>query len=112
MKTNLEICNETEEILKKLDNIYGANKCKDILRNYIAFLSLKKREKIKYGNSNILIRNRSEYGSAYEVVEIINEILKTQKIIKHECRYLKRDDLRKNLDEAMKKSKKSMKKNY
>lgn len=60
MKTNVAICDETEEILNKLDNVYGASKCKDVLRNYILFLQLNKREKNKYGNRNIFIRNQSE----------------------------------------------------
>jgi len=90
MKSNVAICDDTEEILNKLDNIYGASKCKDVLRNYISFLQLNKREKNKYGNSNILIRNQSEYGSVDEVVEIISEILKMP------YRYLRREDLEKH----------------
>lgn len=98
MKTNVAICDETEEILNKLDNVYGANKCKDVLRNYISFLQLNKREKNKYGNSNIFIRNQSEYGSVDQVVKIISEILKMP------YRYLKREDFDRNKsDESYKK---------
>lgn len=97
MESNLSVCIDTEEILNKLDNIYGAKKCKDVLRNYISFLQLKKQEKIKYGNSNILIRNQSEYGSVYQVVEIIGEILKKENIVKTSFRYLRRDDIRRNV---------------
>lgn len=96
MESNLIINAEEEKILNELKNIYGTEKCIDVLKNYISFVNLKKDKKINFGNYNILIRNQSEYGSVYQVVEIIWRILKTEKIINTQYRYLERNEIRKN----------------
>lgn len=96
MESNLIINAEEEKILNELKNIYGTEKCIDVLKNYISFVNLKKDKKINFGNYNILIRNQSEYGSVYQVIEIIWKILKTEKIINTQYRYLERNEIKKN----------------
>ncbi len=91
--------NEVEKLLNDIDGIYGARKCKDILRNYAVFLSMKKGKKLKDVNYNIFINNRSEYNYYEKVVEIIEKLLKENDIIKTDCKYLKREDIRKEKNE-------------
>ena len=85
-----------KEILEELDNIYGTDKCKDVIKNYVSYIKMKKEGQIKFGNYNILIRNKSEYGSSEKLVEIIWKILKTNNIISTQYKYLERDEIRKS----------------
>ena len=85
-----------KEILEELDNIYGTDKCKDVIKNYVSYIKMKKEGQIKFGNYNILIRNKSEYGSSEKLVEIIWKILKTNNIITTQYKYLERDEIRKS----------------
>ena len=86
--------NEVDELLKNIDSVYGARKCKDVLRNYAIFLKMKKGKNLRDVNYNIFINNRSEYNYYEKVVEIIEKLLKENNIIKTNCRYLKREDIR------------------
>lgn len=86
---------DTEEVLNELDTIYGASKCKDVLKNYITFIRLKKENEISYGNYNIFIRNHSEYGFCKDVIKVIGKILKTENIITTSYKYLEKEDIKK-----------------
>lgn len=46
-----------EELLKELDNIYDSEKTKEVLKNYITYVELRKEKKVKFGTYNIYIRN-------------------------------------------------------
>ena len=85
---------EAEESLKTMDSIYGAKKCKEVLRNYLAFLSMKKGKELKTLNYNIFINNKSESDSYKRIVEIIEELLIKNEAIATNCRYLKREDIK------------------
>lgn len=85
----------TEDVLKDLDKIYGIGKCKDIVKNYAMYLSLDKEEKQKIGTYNVLIRNRTEYSSAKQLVDVIWALLIVNNIISTKYRYIERDELKK-----------------
>lgn len=42
MESNLSINGEEEKILNELKNVYGTEKCIDVLKKYISFVNLKK----------------------------------------------------------------------
>lgn len=84
---------ETEEMLEEIDEIYGANKCKDIMKNYVSYIEMKKKGEIHFGNYNILIRNASEYDSSYRLVKVIAKILKANGIINTTYRYLEKEEI-------------------
>ena len=90
---------ETEELLKPLDNIYGAKKCKEILKNYITFLDMRDTKQLKRLNYNIFINNRSEHSYYENVVEIIEKVLMKKNIINVKGRYLKKEHLKKEKGE-------------
>jgi len=92
----LNLLNEkTLNILKRSENIYGLDKCQNVILNYAKYIVLKKNGVIKFGNYNIIINNNSEYTSGTELVEIIKDILQAEDIIKSNYRYLNRDELKK-----------------
>lgn len=93
---------EINEILNEADKIYGAKKCKDILKNYSTFVELKKNKKIKEGNYNVFINNKSEFDSYKEVIEILAKILQVKGVINTPIRYLKRSELRKEKEQFTK----------
>ena len=41
MENNAILESKIEDILKKLDEIYGTEKCKSILRNYAVYLKMR-----------------------------------------------------------------------
>lgn len=95
MESNFKMNLETEEILERIEGIYGADKCIDVIKNYVSYIEMKKRGEIDFGNYNILIRNESEYNSSYELVEMIWKILKVNKVIHTTYRYLEREEIKK-----------------
>lgn len=59
MESNLIINAEEEKILNELKNIYGTEKCIDVLKNYISFVNLKERQKENFANARC-VRNLFE----------------------------------------------------
>ena len=87
---------ETEKILKETENIYGLKNGKEVLRNYVSYIEMRKNGKIDFGTYNILIQSDCEYNSAEEVVKIISMLLKNKGVINTGYNWLSRDTLRKN----------------
>ena len=96
MESNCKINVKTEEIINEIDTIYGASKCKEVIRNYASYIEMKKAGEIDFGNYNILIRNKSEYEYYEKVIEIIWKILKSNDMINTSYRCLERDVIRKS----------------
>lgn len=94
MESMVKVNLEADEILEELDEIYGTNKCKDIMKNYASYIEMKKKGEIHFGNYNILIRNASEYDSSYRLVKVIAKILKTSGVIGTTYRYLEKEEIR------------------
>ena len=64
-----------EELLKELDNIYDSEKTKEVLKNYITYVELRKEKKVKFGTYNIYIRNKSKQRVKEELIQLICNIL-------------------------------------
>lgn len=80
-----------EELLKELDNIYDSEKTKEVLKNYITYVELRKEKKVKFGTYNIYIRNKSKQRVKEELIQLICKILKTEGIISTSYKYLEKD---------------------
>ena len=80
-----------EELLKELDNIYDSEKTKEVLKNYITYVELRKEKKVKFGTYNIYIRNKSKQRVKEELIQLICKILKTEGIINTSYKYLEKD---------------------
>ena len=98
MENNVILESKTEEILKKLDEIYGTEKCKDILKNYAVYLKMRKEGKIKVGTYNLLIDNSSEAVVPKQIIEIIYKLLKEYEVVNTSYKYLTLDEIRQNND--------------
>ena len=80
-----------EELLKELDNIYDSEKTKEVLKNYITYVELRKEKKVKFGTYNIYIRNKSKQRVKEELIQLMCKILKTEGIINTSYKYLEKD---------------------
>lgn len=98
MENNVILESKTEDILKKLDEIYGTEKCKDILKNYAVYLKMRKEGKIKVGTYNLLIDNSSEAVVPKQIIEIIYKLLKEYEVVNTSYKYLTLDEIRQNND--------------
>ena len=98
MENNVILESKTEEILKKLDEIYGTEKCKDILKNYAVYLKMRKERKIKAGTYNVLIENSSEAVVPKQIIEIIYKLLREYEIVNTSYKYLTLDEVKQNSD--------------
>lgn len=98
MENNAILESKTEDILKKLDEIYGTEKCKTVLRNYAVYLKMRKEGKIKVGTYNVLIENSSESVVPKQIIEIIYKLLKEYGVVNTSIKYLTMDEVRKNND--------------
>ena len=96
MENNEILESKIEDILKKLDEIYGTEKCKTVLRNYAVYLKMKKERKIKVGTYNVLIENSSEAVVPKQIIEIIYKLLKEYGVVNTSIKYLTMDEIRKN----------------
>ena len=106
MENNVILESKTEDILKKLDEIYGTEKCKDILKNYAVYLKMRKEGKIKVGTYNLLIDNSSEAVVPKQIIEIIYKLLKEYEVVNTSYKYLTLDEIRQNNDNNRRRGKK------
>ena len=60
-----------EEILEELNNICGAEKCKEVLESYAMYLTLKKEKKMDFGTCNIMIKNPIESETSKQIIEVM-----------------------------------------
>ena len=58
-----------EELLKELDNIYDSEKTKEMFKNYMTYIDLRKEKKVKFGTYNIYIRNKSKQRVPKELIQ-------------------------------------------
>ena len=80
-----------EELLKELDNIYDSEKTKEVLKNYMTYIDLRKDKKVKFGTYNIYIRNKSKQRIQKELIQLVCKILKEKGIINTSYKYLERE---------------------
>ncbi len=85
---------EIKEILKGLEDIYGLEKCKDLIKRYIEYLKLRSEGKINMGNYNILIKCKNKYSQLEQLVEIIVRFLKKYNIANSSYLYIDERQLR------------------
>ena len=89
----VKLSKKTMQILNKTKTIFGLEKCYEDLKNYAAFVKMKKQGVLDFGSYNMLIVNKSEYKSTDELVEIIKDILKAEGIVKTSLKYINKDEL-------------------
>ena len=106
---NIVLENKTEEVLGELDSIYGIDKSKELIRNYAAYVKMKKEGKINLGTYNIVIENMSESEIPEQIIKVICKILKVNDIINTSYKYLEMDELRENRGNNKDKKKKNKK---
>lgn len=80
-----------KELLKELDNIYDSEKTKEMFKNYMTYIDLRKEKKVKFGTYNIYIRNKSKQMVPEELIQFICKLLKTKEIINTSYKYLEKD---------------------
>ena len=100
-----------EQILAELDNICGAEKCKEVLESYAMYLTLKKEKKMDFGTCNIMIKNPIESETSKQIIEVIWKLLKANNVISTKYRYLNEDEVREDRKKESKKENKKTEKN-
>ena len=100
-----------EEILEELNNICGAEKCKEVLESYAMYLTLKKEKKMDFGTCNIMIKNPIESETSKQIIEVIWKLLKANNVISTKYRYLNEDEVREDRKKESKKENKKTEKN-
>lgn len=80
-----------DELLKELDNLYSSEKTKEMFKNYLTYIELRKEKKVKFGTYNIYIRNKSKKMIPDELIQLICKALKTSGIIASSYKYLEKD---------------------
>ena len=76
------------------------------IRNYAAYLALKKQGKIKVGTYNILIENSSEMQISRSMINGICSLLNENNVINTSYRYLSMDEIRNRNQKRQEKNKK------
>lgn len=109
MENNAILESKIEDILKKLDEIYGTEKCKSILRNYAVYLKMRQEGKIKVGTYNLLIENSSEAVVPKQIIEIIYKLLKEYGVVNTAIKYMTMDEIRENDENRRERNKKGKK---
>lgn len=94
----VKLSKKTMQILNKTKTIFGLEKCYEDLKNYAAFVKMKKQGVLDFGSYNMLIVNKSEYKNTDELVEMIRDILKAEGIIKNSLKYINKDELEQKKD--------------
>lgn len=100
-----------EEILEELNNICGAEKCKEVLESYAMYLTLKKEKKMDFGTYNMMIKNPIESETSKQIIEVIWKLLKANNVISTKYRYLNEDEVREDRKKESKKENKKIEKN-
>jgi len=79
------------ELLKELDSICDSEKTKEMFKNYITYIDLRKQNKVKFGTYNIYIRNKSKQQVPEELIQFICKTLKMNEVISTSYKYLEKD---------------------
>ena len=96
-----------EEIIKKVENTFGLEKCADTLKNYAEYVKLKKTGGLDYGSYNLMLVNKSEYKRTGPLIDTIRDILKLEGIIKTDYKFINKDELKDELKDKNKEQKKT-----
>ena len=75
---------EDEKILKELDNLCGVVQNKEVLRDLILFIQLRKNNQLNFGNYNIIVRNNSSYNLLNDLLKVCSKIFIKYNIIENE----------------------------
>lgn len=75
---------EDEKILKELDNLCGVVQNKEVLRDIILYIKLRKNKVLDFGNYNIIIRNNSSYNLINDLLKVCAKIFIKYNIIENE----------------------------
>lgn len=78
------------QILNRIDNVLGCTNVKENLKLYSKYIDFKLKNKIDFGNYNIIINRRTGGAEYKEILNIVNDILINKKIVTD--RYIKLKD--------------------
>ncbi len=67
---------EDEKILNELDDLCGVVQNKEVLREIILYIKLRKNNEVDFGNYNIIVRNNSSYNLLNDLVKVCAKIFK------------------------------------
>ena len=81
MLTNYRLDAEDEKIIEELDDLCGVVQNKEVLRDLILYIKLKRENKIDFGNYNIIIRNNSSYNLVNDLIKVCAKIFLKYDII-------------------------------
>ena len=75
---------EDEKILNELGNLCGVVQNKDVLRDIILYIKLKQKNKLDFGNYNIIVRNNSSYDFLNDLLKVCAKVFMKYDIIKND----------------------------
>ena len=75
---------EDEKIISELDNLCGVIQNKEILRDIILYIQLRKNNELNLGNYNILVRNNSSYNLLNDLIKVCSKIFLKYHIIEND----------------------------
>ena len=84
MLNNYKLDSEDEKILKELDNLCGVVQNKEVLRDMILYIKLKKHNELDFGNCNIIVRNNSSYNLLNDLLKVCSKVFMKYNIIENE----------------------------
>ena len=84
MVDNYKLDSEDEKILNELDNLCGVVQNKEVLRDIIFYIKLKKNNELEFDNYNIIIRNNSSYNLLNDLIKVCAKIFLKYNIIEND----------------------------
>lgn len=75
---------EDEKILNELDNLCGVLQNKEILKDIILYIKLKRNNELDFGNYNIIVRNNSSYNLLNDLLKVCAKIFIKYNIIEND----------------------------
>lgn len=73
-----------EKILNELDNLCGVVQNKEVLRDIILYIKLKRNNEFDLGNYNIIIRNNSSYNLLNDLIKVCSKVFLKYNIIEND----------------------------
>lgn len=83
MLNNYKLDLKDKRILNELDNLCGVSQNKDILKDIILYIKLRRDNILDFGNCNIIIRNNSTYNLIDDLLRVCAKIFIKYDIIKN-----------------------------
>lgn len=75
---------EDERILKELDNLCGVSHNKEVLKDIIIYIKLRKNNQLDFGNYNIIVRNNSSYNLLNDLLKVCLKVFIKYNIVENE----------------------------